>query len=38
MMNLFERADEYSANREHAALRKVEVGHVSLLGQGADRS
>jgi hypothetical protein len=38
MMDRFEGAYEYPADREHASLRKVEVGHVSLFGQGADRS
>ena len=34
----FERANEHPTNRKHAALRKVEIGHVSLFGQRAYRT
>ena len=33
-----ERADENTPYRENAALGKVEVGHMSLLVEGANRS
>jgi hypothetical protein len=38
MLSWIEPADEPLVNSEHAALRKVEVGHVSVIGQGSHRS